>query len=52
MLKKLFEGHSSKEPGERLVKAAAEGNLKQIEELCRTQSVNVSLSECLKKKCI
>ncbi|XP_066918362.1 E3 ubiquitin-protein ligase mib1-like isoform X2 [Clytia hemisphaerica] len=41
LLKKLFEGHSSKEPSELLVKAAAEGNLKQINELFKTRAAKV-----------
>lgn len=42
LLKKLFEGHSSKEPSELLVKASAEGNLKQIDELCKTGAAKVN----------
>ena len=42
LLKKLFEGHSSKEPAELLVKAAAEGNLKQIDELHKTGAAKVN----------
>lgn len=46
MLKKLFEGHTSKyvkDPSERLVKAGAEGRLRYIEELCNTDGTDVSL---------
>jgi len=43
LLKKLFEGHSSKEPSELLVKAGAEGDLKQIDELYKTGAAKVSL---------
>lgn len=41
LLKKLFEGHSSKEPAELLVKSAAEGNVEQIEEIHKEYAVHV-----------
>ena len=42
LLKKLFEGYSSKDPVEMFVKAAAEGNLKQLEDLCKVHNSIVS----------
>ena len=41
-MKKIFEGHASKEPTELLIIAAAQGNLKQIKDVCKMQGVNVS----------
>jgi len=42
LLKKLFEGHESKEPSEILVKAAAEANNEQIENLCKIHGTDVN----------
>ena len=41
LLKKLFEGQASKEPSELLVKAAAEGKVEEIEELCLARGTDV-----------
>ena len=41
LLKKLFEGQASKEPSELLVKAAAEGKVEEIEELCLAHGTDV-----------
>ena len=41
LLKKLFEGRSSKEPSELLVKAAAEGDVEQINQLCNSGAAKV-----------
>ena len=43
LLKKLFKDHTAKEPTEVLVKAAAEGNLKEIENLCKNHENIVSI---------